>query len=72
MSAAPTAHCSPPTAATPSPAAATTRSSCAGAIYSVAFAPDGTVLTGGVDRTIRRWPPRGPDGALLFAGAPDN
>jgi dipeptidyl aminopeptidase/acylaminoacyl peptidase len=43
-----------------------------GPIYSVAFAPDGSVLTGGVDRTIRRWPAQGGDGAVLFAGAPDN
>lgn len=43
-----------------------------GPIYSVAFAPDGSLLTGGVDRAIRRWPPKGPNGALLFAGAPEN
>ncbi|WP_244440063.1 WD40 repeat domain-containing protein [Mesorhizobium metallidurans] len=39
-------------------------------IYAVAFAADGTVLTGGDDRTIRDWPATG-GGVMLFAGAPD-
>jgi hypothetical protein len=33
-----------------------------GPIYAVAFAADGTVLTGGDDRTIRDWPATGGDG----------
>ena len=37
----------------------------------MAFAADGTVLTGGYDRTIRDWPTTGGDGVVLFAGAPD-
>ena len=41
-----------------------------GPIYSVAFAADGSVLTGGIDRTIRRWFVSGDRDAILFAGAP--
>jgi hypothetical protein len=33
-----------------------------GPIYAVAFAADGTVLTGGDDRTIRDWPATGGGG----------
>jgi len=40
-------------------------------MYSVAFAADGTLLTGGIDRTIRDWPAAGGDGKVLFAGAPE-
>ncbi|RWG76431.1 MAG: WD40 repeat domain-containing protein, partial [Mesorhizobium sp.] len=42
-----------------------------GPIYSVAFAADGTLLTGGLDGTIRNWPAAGGEGTVLFAGAPE-
>lgn len=40
-------------------------------LYSVAFAPDGSVLTGGKDRAIRTWPAGGGSSKVLFAGARD-
>jgi hypothetical protein len=40
-------------------------------LYSVAFAPDGSVLTGGKDRAIRTWPAGGGTSKVLFAGARD-
>lgn len=40
-------------------------------LYSVAFAPDGSVLTGGKDRAIRTWPAGGGSSTVLFAGARD-
>jgi WD40 repeat protein len=42
-----------------------------GPMYSVAFAAAGTLLTGGIDRTIRDWPAAGGDGTVLFPGAPE-
>lgn len=42
-----------------------------GPIYAVAFAGDDAVLTGGYDRTIRRWTIPGGEGTILFAGAPE-
>jgi hypothetical protein len=41
-----------------------------GAFHAIAFAGDGSVLTGGIDRTIRRWPVKGGEGVVLFLGAP--
>lgn len=41
-----------------------------GPIHSIAFADDGSVLTGGFDRSIRRWPIKGGESDVLFAGAP--
>ncbi|WP_263497056.1 hypothetical protein [Mesorhizobium sp. CA5] len=40
-------------------------------MYAVAFAADGTLLTGGIDRAIRDWPAAGGEGTVLFAGAPE-
>jgi len=42
-----------------------------GPVYSVAFGPDGTVVTGGIDRTIRIWPQNGGDAIAMLPGAAD-
>jgi WD40 repeat protein len=42
-----------------------------GPVYSVAFGPDGTVITGGIDRTIRIWPETGGDAIAMLPGAPE-
>jgi WD40 repeat protein len=41
-----------------------------GPVYSVAFGPEGTVLTGGYDRSIRIWREAGPLAVAVLAGAP--
>ena len=40
-----------------------------GPVYAVAFAADGTVLTGGIDRTIRIWRADGGEQLAMFPGA---
>ena len=42
-----------------------------GPVYSVAFGPDGTILTGGYDRTIRIWPESGGNALAVLAGSPE-
>ncbi len=42
-----------------------------GPVYSVAFGPDGTILTGGYDRTIRIWPEAGGGALSVLAGSPE-
>ncbi len=42
-----------------------------GPLYAVAFGPDGTVVTGGIDRSIRIWPAIGGEQIALIPGAPD-
>jgi WD40 repeat protein len=41
-----------------------------GPLYAVAFGPDGTVVTGGIDRSIRIWPAIGGEQIALIPGAP--
>lgn len=42
-----------------------------GPLHSVAFGPDGTVITGGGDRAIRIWPEAGGTPIAMLPGAPD-
>lgn len=43
----------------------------AGPVYAVAFGADGTIITGGRDRTIRFWPAGGGEAIAMFPGAPE-